>query len=298
MNNSNLVSFRQIDFEKTIQIEQIERIRRVEYFCDSQYSNMQIASTLNFYTKRYVEQLFEFLSLTKSAVVIDVGAGFGWLSMAFAFSTEGIIVAVDSDYQRLKAGKKIARILGVEDQILWIVGSAVNLPIKKRIAEVTYCIEVLEHLQKDPSAIINLCFVTANLLVLTTPNLWFPIISHDTKLPICHWLPRRLRKPYAKLFGRLDSEQGNLFWSPFSLKRHMKEFCRVSRFLHYLSYDRYRSTFPLYMPYGRCRYITGPSPLQENYYKFISKFGSVPPILCPSLAGVFQRKNILSDFKS
>lgn len=297
MNDSNSLAFRKIDFAKVIQIEHVERIKRVKYFCDSQYSNIQIAPTLTFYAKRYIEQLFDFLPLTQNCTLIDVGAGFGWLSMAFAFCTDALIVAVDSDYRRLKAGKKIARILGVENKIFWIVGSIVNLPLKARIADVTYCIEVIEHVGKDPSAIIELCSVSANLLILTTPNLWFPIISHDTGLPLCHWLPCRLRKSYAKVFGRQDSEQGNLFWSPFSLKRHMKEFRRISRFLHYLSYDRYRATFPLYLPYGKGRHIPKPTHLLETYYKFISKFGSIPPILCPSLAGVFQRKNALSNSK-
>jgi len=100
MNDSISSAFRQIDFTKVISIEHVERIRRVEYFCDSQYSNIQIAPTLIFYTKRYVEQLFDFLLLTKDCIVVDAGAGFGWLSMAFAFCTEGLIVAVDSDYQR------------------------------------------------------------------------------------------------------------------------------------------------------------------------------------------------------
>lgn len=296
MNDSNSLSFRQIDFSKVISIEHVERIRRVEYFCDSQYFDLKIAPTLTFYTKRYVEQLFDFFPLTKHTVV-DVGAGFGWLSIAFAFCTDALIVAIDSDYRRLKAGKKIAKILGVENRIKWIVGSIDKLPLKARIADVTYCIEVLEHVKRDSSAINELCLVSANLLILTTPNLWFPVISHDTRLPLCHWLPICLRKSYAKLFGRQDLEEGNLFWSPFSLKRHMKEFRRISHFLHYLSYDHYRATFPLYIPYNKGHLISEPPKLLEAYYKFISKSGSVPPILTPSLAGVFQRKNALSNFK-
>ncbi|MFO8234708.1 MAG: class I SAM-dependent methyltransferase [Bacteroidales bacterium] len=269
----------------------LNKIRAIEYFQNSQYSGLKMAETLEFYTKRYVQQLFDFKDVNSNTVIADIGAGFGWLSMAFVFSTEAKVIAVDPNKERLDAAQEIAEILGVRDRIDWRVGRLGSLPLDDKEAEVVYCIEVLEHVYRDRKAIPDLCRVSADLLILTTPNLWFPVIAHDTRLPFCHWLPVSLRKPYAKLFKRENEENDNLFWSPLSLRKYMNGYKPVSKWLHYSSLKRFKETYPFYLPYGNGLYVEKIGFFKNMYYEIISKLGMYSHYLSPSLSYVFRRKN-------
>jgi len=268
---------------------QLDEIKRVDYFKDGMYANLDIPATLDFYYIRYVKQIKDFVNITRDTTVSDIGAGFGWLSIAFALNTNANILVVELNEQRLKAGKEISRILGVADKIDWRVGSLGKLPMHNQESNISYCIEVLEHVRKDPSTIRDLCRVTEELVVLTTPNLWFPKIAHDTQLPFCHWLPIPLRKIYAKLFNRSKKENDNLFWSPISLNRNMNGFERVSTWLHYSNYNNYLASFPFYLPYGKGSIVNKPSKIKKIYYELISKIGKKSCFFTPNLAGVYKR---------
>jgi 2-polyprenyl-3-methyl-5-hydroxy-6-metoxy-1,4-benzoquinol methylase len=277
------------DYDSIVTIDIERKIKEVKYFNESRYGNLNIIETLKFYTNRYVKQLNYFTVITEDSLIADIGTGFGWLAIAFAFATKAHIIAVDSDKERLLSGKEIAGILGVGDRIDWRVGRLGNLPIESRKIDVVYCIEVLEHVYKSEAAIHDLCKISKDLLILTTPNLWFPIIAHDTQLPFCHWFPIPLRKIYAKLAHRTDRENDNLFWSPISLYKNTKEFERISDWLHYSSYKDFLNTFPFYLPYGKGDYVNHISKGKKIYYTIISKLGKASYILSPSLAGVFKR---------
>lgn len=269
--------------------DQIDQIRSIPYYKGSQYVSLDIEETLIFFHKRYVQQLNDFQSVSDQTVIADIGAGFGWLSIAFAMSTKAKIIAIDPDKPRLEAAEKIAEILNVGDKIEWRVGMLGNLPLKDQESDVSYCVEVLEHVGRDPRTLSDLCRSTKSTIVLTTPNLWFPVIAHDTRLPFCHMLPIPVRKVYAKVFGRTDRENDNLFWSPISLKRNMKGFSRVSSWLHYYSYLNFQKTFPFYLPYGNGSHVSEIGQIKRIYYKIISKFKRSSHFFTPSLAGVFKR---------
>lgn len=268
---------------------QIRDIRNVDYFRDGMYANLDISSTLDFFYNRYVKQIDDFTQVTNETVVTDIGAGYGWLSITFALNTDAKIIAVEPNEPRLRAGKKIAEILGVEHKIDWRVGILGDLPLNDRISDISYCIEVLEHVKRDTKTLQDLSRITKEFIVLTTPNLWFPKIAHDTQLPFCHWLPLPLRYKYAKLFNRTDRENDNLFWSPYSLKTNLHEFKRISNWLHYKSYQRYLATYPFYLPYGRGKNVTHPGFFKKIYYGLIAKFGLKSHIFAPNLAGVYKR---------
>lgn len=267
-----------------------EKIRKVEYFAHTHYCDLKIAETLMFYTDRYVRQLLDFTPIDENTVIADVGAGFGWLSMAFAFSTDARIVAIERNEERLRAGIEIAEILGIAHKIDWRIGSLGELPLGDQEADVVYCIEVLEHVYKSTDAIRDLARVSGNLLILTTPNLWFPAIAHDTRLPFCHWLPIPIRKVYAQLFDRTHTENDNLFWSPLSLRENTPEFKPVSKWLHYASYQKFKDTFPFYKPYGRGSYVTKIGFKKKLYYDLVSRLGIYSHWVLPSLACVLKRK--------
>jgi ubiquinone/menaquinone biosynthesis C-methylase UbiE len=268
---------------------QSDDIRRVDYFKDGMYSNLDIPATLDFYYIRYVKQIKNFTDISKDTIVSDIGAGFGWLSFAFALNTKAKILAIEPNERRLEAGIEISKILDIKDRIEWRVGSLGELPMQDRESNISYCIEVLEHVRKDPATIQDLCRVTSEFVVLTTPNLWFPKIAHDTQLPFCHWLPIPLRKIYAKLFNRSEKENDNLFWSPLSLSRNMNGFKRVSSWLHYSNYNNYLATFPYYLPYGKGSFVDKPGKSKKFYYGLISRIGIKSYFMAPNLAGVYKR---------
>ena len=269
--------------------EQIEQIRRVPYFCDGPYKDLDIQKTLEHFRDRYILNAPMRPDEFAGKTVSDIGCGFGWLAMAYAIWTEAKIIAVELDVPRLEAGRQIAEILGLTDAIDWRAGSVTAIPLEKREATLVYCIEVLEHVQRDERALQELQRVADSYIVLTTPNLFAPVIGHDTRLPFCHWLPFPIRDVYARLFGRQEKNDNNLFWSPMDIKNRLNHFSRISNFLHYNSIDDYLKTFPYYSPYvrgGARKKVTFGSLV---YLRMMSMMGHYSFFLMHNLAGTFRR---------
>lgn len=267
---------------------QVAAIRAVGRFGESHYAGLDIRGTLEFFVKRYVDQIQAFTPVSAETTIADVGTGFGWLAIAFALTTPARVIAVDMDETRLRAAQKIAEILGARS-IDWRAGRLGQLPIADREVDITYCVEVLEHLQRDSEAPDDLGRVTRSCIVLTTPNLWFPKIAHDTQLPFCHWLPLPWRRIYAAVFGREDRENDNLFWSPRKVDKSLVEFKRVSRFLHYDSIESYLATFPFYVPYGHGYSEAAVGPAKKLYYRAAAMLGQASFYVLPNLASVYRR---------
>lgn len=276
-----------IDFK--VVAEQVQAIRNVPYFSGSQYEELDIEGTLAHFRDRYVVRApLRHADLT-GKVVADIGCGFGWLAMAYAIWSDARVVAIELDEQRLAAAREIATILGVAERIDWRHGSVTAIPLADREAAISYCIEVIEHIGRDNRAIDELRRVTDAYLVLTTPNLFSPVIGHDTRLPFCHWLPLPLRRVYAGLFGRQAMNENNLFWSPIALARALPDFTRVSRFLHYQSLDEYISLLPYYSPYGRGEMKYSISKITYIYLKTMALLEPYSHLLIHNLAGTFRR---------
>jgi len=278
------------NFDELISESVANAIANVPYFDQSMYASLDIARTLKFYNDRYVKQLADFTDVTEDTTIMDVGAGYGWLAITFAIMTPAKVIAIDIDEPRLMAAKKIAEILGLEGRIDWRVGGLGSLPAEPGEADVTYCVEVLEHVYRSEDALRDLVRVSGELLVVTTPNLWFPVIAHDTQLPFCHWLPIPVRLKYAKAFDRHRGEVDNLFWSPASLGKELSEYRVTSTFLHYASYDNFKETFPFYLPYGTPTEVRSLGKAKELYYNVASRLGSWSRFVLPSLACVYRRQ--------
>lgn len=271
-----------------IDTETAASIRDVPYFRESQYVNLDVPATLEYFKKRFVDHIL-LDPITPHHTLTDIGTGFGWLAMALALHTPARIIAIDPDEPRLNAAASIAAALGVGDRIDWRKGSATHLPMASRESDVTFCIEVLEHVQRDPEVFRELDRVTGRYLVFTTPNGAFPVIAHDTQLPFCHWLPMNLRNFYARAFGRAHLQEGNRFWTPADVRNHLSHFRRVSGFLHFRDVNDYFKLYPYYQPYGVGRWRQAPSTLQKYYYKAVGRLGRFTPYLMPALSGTFER---------
>ena len=275
--------------DRFVSDEQERAIRAVPHFARGVYRDIDINGALDFYQRRYIGPLGAFVDLRADDVVADIGTGYGWLAIAFALHTPARIVAVDNDEARLEAARAIAGILRVADRIDWRLGALGRLPLVDREARVAYCIEVIEHIGRSRPAIHDLGRICDEVLVITSPNLLFPIIAHDTRLPFCHWLPLGLRARYAALCGRTSSQHSNLFWSPMGLLRELPDFKVTSRFLHYSSRRDYLATFPFYLPYEGGGMRGGDEYLKSIYYAAASLLGRYSLYVMPSLACTLRR---------
>jgi 2-polyprenyl-3-methyl-5-hydroxy-6-metoxy-1,4-benzoquinol methylase len=270
---------------------QLQQIARVPHFAGGAYAKLPIAGTLEFYKKRYVDQLSKFRTVDAGTVIADIGAGYGWLAMAFAAYTPARVIAIEMDAERLAAGKQIAGILGLADRIDWRAEGLGGIRLADRSVDAAYCIEVLEHVQRNPATVADLERLPRDLLIVTTPNLWFPAIAHDTRLPFCHWLPLPMRRVYARTFGRQNAENDNLFWSARSLEKHLSSWQPVARFLHYPSLGDYVATYPFHLPYVGGGYQRQVGSAKLAYYRLASLLGPASRYVMPNLAMVWKRKS-------
>ncbi len=203
------------------------RLRTIPHFEDSNRSERDINKSFGWYVTHVVEQIFKFERDTKIRSIADIGAGYGWLAIAFALNTEARVVAVEPDARRLVAARQIADVFGVADRIQWCVGSIGKLPFADQEIDATFCLEVIEHTGDDIELVRDIARITKELLVITTPNKLFPLDVHDTFLPFCHWLPPGWpRDWYATVFGRRAFQDNNQFWSPAKLLRALADFER------------------------------------------------------------------------
>ena len=263
---------------------QAEAIGKIDHFKESEYRSIDLNELLSFYVLNFVEPL---IAITKNPrAIADIGTGYGWLAIAFALRTQARIVAVEKDEARISAARKIAKVLGVADNIEWKIGSLAELPLHDRSFDAVYCIEVIEHTGVNQNYIRELARIANDILVITTPNKFFPIINHDTALPFCHWLPLRLRDFYAARFKRSSLQHNNMFWSPFIFLSALDDFERVSRFLQFKNYGEYRqvkicSNSESKKLSGRCR---------EYFFFLASKLGKHSIFFVPNLASTFRRR--------
>jgi len=262
--------------------EQLAQIRRIDHFGYSIYGKLDLNVLLDEYMRDFVEPLLRLSG--PPATVADVGAGYGWLALAFALATEARVTAVEYNGPRLAAARRIAAILGVEDRITWLEGSIASLPLPDRSMDAVYCVEVIEHTGVRPEYVSELCRVSRDVLVITTPNKLFPVINHDTALPFCHWLPLRARDLYASTFRRRARQDNNLFWSPSRLLGCVAGFERVSRFMQFGSYDDYRALRAHSTDVGLGRRCL------ELYLALASRLGRHSLYVLPNLASTFRRR--------
>lgn len=138
-------------------------------------------------------------------------------------------------------------------------GALGALPLPDACADIVYCIEVVEHVRRDEGALRDLARISRDIVILTTPNLRFPVIAHDTELPFCHWLPPSWRVPYARMFKRTDRENDFL------------------------------ATFPFKLPYIGRGLVEHPGRLQGLYYRVAARLGGASRFVLPNLACCLRR---------
>lgn len=280
--------------------DQEESVRRVLSGIESQ-KNYDPQGTLDYFLKMYVIPLKKNLDISKS-VLLDCGCGTGFLSHSYLLAGGRHVIAADYNPVMVKAATQIGEALGVSGKVDYINCSLVDLPFPDKSVDALTSIETLEHVgEQRYTAVSEMNRVTKSVIMLSTPNLWFPVIAHDTRLPFAHWLPLSIRAKYAALFGRADRNKNNLFISPRKLKAGLSDFERTSKILMFDNLQEWQATYPLYLPYGghvrngRGAWVTlgggwkGRSKLA--YYSLLSRLGSMSEYTAHNLSGLYRAKN-------
>lgn len=272
--------------------DRIAQLTTLPEFAESPYAFVSPEGAIDFHRRKHILNLKQHCDISK-CVMLDCGCGYGWNVLAYLLEGGKSAIGLDCDPAGLRAAAAMARALNVHDRAMFLHGSVTDLPVGDLAVDVSMSIETLEHLYGGADrAIAEMERVTRSAILITTPNKLFPAIAHDTRLPFAHWLPPGIRRGYSKLMGRAHDDAGNRFVTPFQIRRGLRGFELVSRFLGFDSFEAYRQFYPHYLPYsgGGC---TRDWPRVQGwvYTGINAVLGRRSFYALPSLAGIFRRRN-------
>ncbi len=272
--------------------EQNIEIASIPYLKDSPYSNLDFEKTLQYIVKRYIVPIEDYISI-KESTLADCGCGYGWLAFGFLLSGGKNATLCDIDVPRLQAAEKIAEVLGIRERCYFVPGPMESLSFDENKFDIFACIETLEHVgDSNIDRCIDLITrSTKTIVLLTTPNKLFPLVIHDNKVPMSHWIPPRYRTIYTRLFG-VHEQPLNEFVGPWRLRSLRKKFRPVSTTLTFSSYKKWKNSYPFYSPYNYSgRWKERPSFILKILYLSLEKlFGTKSYLFAPNLCRVWIRK--------
>ena len=258
-------------------------------------------ASLDFFLHTYIRPAQKHMDISR-LVLLDCGCGVCFLAHAYVLAGRKRVIAVDISRKRIQVSRGIGEALGIGNRVEYVQGSIEDLPFRDRCVDIFASIETLEHVGKRRyEAVAEINRLTKQLIILTTPNLWSPVISHDTGLPLAHWMPARLRQIYARLFRRQNWNRDNMFLNPLKLNRLLRDFQRVSRVLTFETFEEWVSMHPYYLPYGgksrsggKGIYVSlkrgNRGTIKYYYYRFLALVRPLAPYLSHNLAGLYVRK--------
>lgn len=272
-----------------------DRIKNIHELKNSIYHNLDIPLTIDFFHKRYINQLKKYIDIT-SASVVDCAAGYGWFTIAYLLAGGKKVFAVDLDQNRLEVVLEIARILSVDDRLELINSSLHEIPLNNNDVEIFSCIETLEHVGRINArrSLNKINNITKNLVLITTPNKYFPVVAHDTRIPFLHMLPPGKRGLISKIFKKQHLNDDNYFLSPFDLRILLTKFKVATSCMSFKNFNEYLDHYPFYLPYGNNqnnRWQNKPSFTKASYFKIVNTiFGRYSYWLMPSLSSILIKK--------
>jgi hypothetical protein len=275
----------------------IAAIADIPYFRDFSaglYRDLDLDGTLDYMRRRFVAPLARQVEIG-NATLLDCASGFGWLAFAYLLSGGARAILVDMDEQRLEAARQIAARLQLLPRCEFRSGPLQDIDIAENGVDIFASIETLEHVGRGNIAacVRTMARTARRAVLLTTPNFLFPVVAHDTELPLAHWLPAGWRRRYAEAAGRAELDRGNQFLTPWDLAPLAGKFRPVSRYLTFDRLEDYDSFYPHYMPYGpsRHRHRAKPKAGQRALQILLGKaFGRWSFALSPSLASLWVRR--------
>lgn len=267
--------------------------RRIAYLQQGIYRDLDIPATLDYMARRYVDPIAERFPLAEITLA-DCAAGFGWLSFAFLLEGGKRAILIEPDGQRLAASRELAQAMGIAERCEFIQARLQEVDLADDAVDVFASIETLEHVGAGNirPAVANIARIARRAVVLTTPNLWFPAVAHDTRLPFAHWLPPTWRRPYAAVCRRTHQDEGNTFVSPLDLAPLRKKFRPDSPYQTFSRYQDFLEFYPHYLPYGEGNRLRAapPRPLRWLVRLAAGLLGRHAYLATHTLAAVWVRK--------
>lgn len=169
-----------------------------------------------------------------NASVLVIGSYLGAEPIAYALCGAKV-VGIDLDEEALELSRELAQRYGTDIEVHCMDGAETNFPDSS--FDYISCAQVLEHLPPERQPVmmkeIWRLLKPGGLVWIDTPNQWSFKDSHDTGLPLIHWLPRSIKIPLARKLGRsvsakepgFDFETVHLHYylSYFQLRRILKD---------------------------------------------------------------------------
>jgi len=164
--------------------------------------------------------------------VVDVGCGFGALSLFFA-SLGARVTGIDVNANRLVVGREVAR-----DQGLPVVFAAESMQSMDSVETAacdlvvvnnSYCYVIPDADRRATLSEVHRVLRRGGWTVLRNPNLWHPL-DPFTRLPLVHLLPPRKAKRASQLMGRPRSM--SRLTSPYGARRELR--CAGFRHAHWV----------------------------------------------------------------
>ncbi len=123
--------------------------------------------------RRYVhrvqyDSILKYIQPTES--VIDIGCGEGVLSCLMA-AKGAKVTGIDISEPNIAAAKELARRMGVEERVIFIVGDAENVPVADASFDVAVSCHVLEHLPHFEKGLSEIHRVTKGKAIVALPTL-------------------------------------------------------------------------------------------------------------------------------
>jgi hypothetical protein len=205
-------------------------------------------------------------------------------------------VLIDVNAERINTARQIAEILGIGDRCDFMTGMFQNLSLAENSVDIFASVETLEHVGREniPICIQLMASVAREAVLVTTPNFIFPALAHDTRLPLAHWLPARVRSHYAGIFGRQNLDYGNAFVRPWQLRPLQRKFRVATRFQTFRTAQELNRFYPHYLPYlrdERKRYRQRPPRGLRLLHRVLATiFGNHAYAFAPNLMSIWVRR--------
>lgn len=198
-----------------------------------------------------ISELFQAVKkhIKPKAKILEVGCGYGRNLMALAKFKDAHITGIDQSQDDLRQAQALIdnKLSDDKDRFKLIEVNAKKLPFPDNSFDFVVLWQVMEHVYDDQNqeiiiAEISRVLKNGGLLLMNTPNKWFPIDYHDTYLPFIHWIfPEKWRQKICGLI-RNEAVSSNYvsypqFFSLFPSHIKAKKISRV-----YL-YDSYRELY-------------------------------------------------------
>jgi len=111
------------------------------------------------------------LNPSPSDMILDAGCGIGVYSLECALKG-AVVIGIDISKEAVIKGLRAAKAAHLDTRLFFLIGDICNLPIKDNIFDKVLCVDVLEHINDDTTALHELYRVLKNksIIVVHVPK--------------------------------------------------------------------------------------------------------------------------------